>query len=174
MEYQRSSVILFIVLVVLTLSHLEYTIRSRCNTVSCKCIFQVIGAWKFGRELKSVIPYIKDKYPEPFPRNFPRVRATRPHWLLIDIVASNGLVTSGNKSLPEQIMSHMTSYGVITPRGVCKIIIRSFVEHKRSDTPYFVLTEALWGVFCILRWRTLSVVYRLMWTQPYKFHSMCC
>ena len=58
---------------------------------------------------------IKDRYLEHFLWNHSQLNATRSHWYLVNIGSGNGLVLSGNKPLPEPMLTdlycHMTSLG---------------------------------------------------------------
>ena len=49
---------------------------------------------------------IKDRYIEHSPCNCPEVNTTIPHWWLVNIVLGDGLVQSGSKPLPEQILTN--------------------------------------------------------------------
>ena len=56
----------------------------------------------------------------------PQVNATEPHWWYVNIGSGNGLVPSGNKPLPEPILSHIScghkAYGITRPQWV-KLVI---------------------------------------------------
>ena len=55
--------------------------------------------------------HIKNRYLELFLQNCPQVNATRPHRWLVNIGSDNGLVLSGNKPLPEPMLTQI--YGTI-------------------------------------------------------------
>ena len=52
---------------------------------------------------------IKGRYLGHFLWNCPQVKATRPFWWLINIGSGNGLMPSGNKPLPEPMLSLMSA-----------------------------------------------------------------
>ena len=67
----------------------------------------LIGPW--GIWLQSQISkfqtHFNDKYLKYFLWNCYQVKATTPHWSLVNIGSSNGLVPSGNKPLPEPMLT---------------------------------------------------------------------
>ena len=69
---------------------------------------QIIGFWEMPLLLliSNFHTQIKDKYLEHFLWNCPQVNAIRLHWWLVNIGSGNGLVSSGNNPLPEQMLSH--------------------------------------------------------------------
>ena len=74
--------------------------------------------WGWNCNLKFVISKltcIKDTYLGDFRWNYPHANATEPHQWLVNIGSGNGLVLSGNKPLPEQMLAKI--YG---PHGTTR------------------------------------------------------
>ena len=63
--------------------------------------------------------HIKDRYLENFPWNCFQLHATRLHWKLVSIGSGNGLVPSGNKPLPEWMLTqiYVTLWHHLTTRS---------------------------------------------------------
>ena len=74
---------------------------------SCLWCFKLIGPW--GIWLQSQISkfqtHFKDKHLKYFMLNCYQLNAATPHWSLINIGSGNGLVPSGNKPLPDPILT---------------------------------------------------------------------
>ena len=76
----------------------------------------------FKYQISNFQNHIKDRYRyhELFLRYCPEVNAERHHWWSINIGSCNGLVSSGNKLLPEPVLTHIyvIMYGLDV---VCKM-----------------------------------------------------
>ena len=70
-------------------------------------IDKLIGPW--GIWLQSQISkfqtHFNNKYLKYFLWNGYQVNATKPHWSLVNLGSDNGLVPSGNKPLPELVLT---------------------------------------------------------------------
>ena len=72
-------------------------------------LYHQLSHWSPGyaaRMLRSNFQsHIKDRYLEHFLWNYHPVDAIKPHWLLVNIASDDSLVLSGNKPLPEPMLT---------------------------------------------------------------------
>ena len=79
----------------------------RCNLKKKDLVILLTSPW--GMWLQSQISkfqiHFNDRYLKYFLWNCYQVNATTPHWSLVNIGSGNGLVPSGNKPLPEPMLT---------------------------------------------------------------------
>ena len=76
------------------------------------------GIW-LQSQISEFHTHFNDTYLEYFLWNCNQLNATTPHWSLINIGSGNGLVPSGNKPLPEPMLTQIIApYGVTGPQWV--------------------------------------------------------
>ena len=100
--------------------------------------------------------HIKLRYLEDFLWNCPQVDATRPHRWLVNIGSGHGLVLSGNKPLPEQILTHhLVSLGHNELTAIPQILTSRSVdlEHGTKSIVVCLITRGshVLGLFVPIR-----------------------
>ena len=63
------------------------------------------GGFDYSLKINKFQTHFNDKYLKYFLWNCYQVNATTPHWSLVNIGSSNGLVPSGNNPLPKQMLT---------------------------------------------------------------------
>ena len=80
-----------------------------CNLMNLSRLKDTLTHWPLGIWLQSQISkfctHFNEKYLKYFLWNCYQVNATTPQWSLVNISSGNGLVLSGNKPLPEPMLT---------------------------------------------------------------------
>ena len=94
-------------------------------------------------EISNFLNHIKDRHAEHFLWNCHQVNATRSHWGLSNIGSDNGLGPSGNKPLPELMLTQIyVPYGIIKPQWVNFTVFRH--QYVSLQPNMVVMIHVIW------------------------------
>ena len=116
------------------------------NVLSCtqESSKQMFTHWPLGNLIEFNINNFQDDFSDWWLRyliwNWPQMNATKPHWWLVNIGSGNGLMSSGNKPLPEPTLTQIC---VVIAISQVTIISTHFYCHSTTSFNTFASTKPL-------------------------------